>query len=738
MPPKKKETSSEEVKITTAKNQLSSFLQEKKEDHYQFEDPVDVLVSSGSLIFDAVLGGGIGPGLHRFCGINEGGKLAPLSEPVLTPNGWTEIGKLKIGDKIINSDGGEQEVLGIYPQGIKEIFEVVFDDGSKTNCGLEHLWETSNFQERHKHKTVSVKTLAHIKETLKYGSSLNHAVRIIKPVIFEEKNLLINPYLLGVIIGDGGITKNVNITNIDQEIWTRVEEIVSKDYSGLKIVDKGDGKTKNLSKLIGEKSNKLIHDLRQYGLYGLKSESKFIPEAYKFSSISQRLDLLHGLIDTDGYVQKKKSEIIYYTVSERLSNDVIDLVRSLGGIARKRKKPSSYIDEDGQRVICKDCYCVSFHLPKGMNPCFLSRKLKRVKPRIENFLHFIKEVRSVGFEESVCIKVSALDSLYVTRDYILTHNTSCALSFLKSFLNNSSKRRGVLVKAEGRLSKEMQQRSGVKFVFKAEEWEDGTCFVFESNVYETVIDLFRDLVKNNDEGIQYFFILDSVDGLILRNDLVKETEESNKVAGGAVLASTLMKKMAIALQKRGHIAIFISQVRADVQLDPYSKEPVRQTTATGGNALLHFANFIFEFQPRFGGDVILQNPDEKQDTKKNPPIGHLCTVAIKKSPNEKTGLKIKYPIKYGRKNGTSNWIEREIFDLLSSSGCLMKKGAWLSWEEDFFNDSKLSGVELPEKVHGVDKFNTLVETNESVRNYLISYCKASISKDIEQNAILDA
>ena len=238
--------------------------------------------------------------------------------------------------------------------------------------------------------------------------------------------------------------------------------------------------------------------------------------------------------------------------------------------------------------------------------------------------------------------------------------TSEALEVMKNFLVQVPNSKGFYIKAEGRLSPEMQKRSGVKFVFSADEWVEGTCFVFESNIYETVVDAMRQLVSKNEEGIKFCFLLDAVDGLIAKNDMDKSFEESAKVAGGAVIAATFMKKMSIALAKRGHMAIFISQVRADIKLDPYSKAPIRQTSATGGNALLHFANWILEFEPRFKGDIILKNASEKSiDVDKNPPIGHWAKVTVKKSPNEKTNLTIPYPIRYGRSGGKSIWIEKE-------------------------------------------------------------------------------
>jgi len=227
--------------------------------------------------------------------------------------------------------------------------------------------------------------------------------------------------------------------------------------------------------------------------------------------------------------------------------------------------------------------------------------------------------------------------------------TSESLEVMRNFLKMPGTR-GVFIKAEGRLSPEMKERSGINFVFSADEWVDGTCFVFESNIYEVVVDLMRRLVQFNDDKTKYCFVLDSVDGLIPKNDVGKNFEDSTKVAGGAVIAGVFMKKMSIALQKRGHMAIFISQVRADIKLDPYTKAPVRQTTATGGNALLHFANWIIQFEPRYNGDAILRNASvKKMDSKTNPPIGHFAKVTIKKSPNEKTNTSISYPIRYGQK-----------------------------------------------------------------------------------------
>jgi hypothetical protein len=288
-----------------------------------------------------------------------------------------------------------------------------------------------------------------------------------------------------------------------------------------------------------------------------------------------------------------------------------------------------------------------------------------------------------------------------------------------------------LIKAEGRLSQEMRERSGIKFVFSAEEWDVGTCFVFESNIYETVVDAIRQLVMKNEEKNKYYFILDSVDGLITKGDLDKNFEDSNKVAGGAVIAANFMKRLSIALAKRGHMAVFISQVRADIKLDPYSKAPIRQTSATGGNALLHFANWIIEFEVRFKGDLILKNPTDKTiDPVSNPIIGHFAKATIKKSPNETTNLTIPYPIKYGRTNGTSIWVEKEVVDLLFLWEFLTRKASWITPTDEFNELLVENGFSAFDKIQGQDSLFAFIESDKKLCAFLVDYFTKAISNEV--------
>ncbi len=312
--------------------------------------------------------------------------------------------------------------------------------------------------------------------------------------------------------------------------------------------------------------------------------------------------------------------------------------------------------------------------------------------------------------------------------------TSEALEVMKNFLKMPNSR-GIHIKAEGRLTHEMRARCGVDFVEDPKDWCDGKCFIFESNIYEAVVDLMRKLVQYNPRGTRYCFILDSVDGLIPANDLDKSFEESTKVAGGAVIASHFMKRMSIALSKRGHLAIFVSQVRSDIKLDPYSKAPIRQTSATGGNALLHFSNWIFEFEPRFKGDWILQNPSAPLDKVKNPVIGHWVKITFKKSTNEKSGwLQIAYPVRYGRTGGRSIWVEREIVDMLYLWELAIKKGAWINFSQELCSllvEAGFAEYQTAPKFQGDENLFKHIESNPKLSAFLMTYFKKLITNEVQ-------
>ena len=298
--------------------------------------------------------------------------------------------------------------------------------------------------------------------------------------------------------------------------------------------------------------------------------------------------------------------------------------------------------------------------------------------------------------------------------------TSSALLIMNNFLKTVPNSKGFLVKAEGRLNSNVKKISGVNFVDDPQKWDVGTCFVLRSNIYENIASLVLELIKNNPENTRYYFLIDSMDALISKNDLSKGFDESNKVAAGAVLTSNFLRRIMLPLSTFGHICGLISQVRSNVQINPYAKIDPKLTNSSGGNALQHYADWIFEFQPRYKSDQIMEGDKI---------IGHWSKILLRKTTNEKDGVEVSYPIRHGRSDGKSVWTEYEIADMLLQWGFAKKAGAWITFDSGLIKDIKEDiNKDLPEKIQGMDQLRTFLEINQEICNYLFNKFKSILSK----------
>lgn len=294
--------------------------------------------------------------------------------------------------------------------------------------------------------------------------------------------------------------------------------------------------------------------------------------------------------------------------------------------------------------------------------------------------------------------------------------TSFTLDLMYHFLQKGKGYRALYVKAEGRLSEDTKARSGVKFVTDPDQWTDGTCFVFESNVYEAVFGLIGELIRNNPMKTRYYIIIDSLDMMGKRDDLNKPLEQAGQVAGGALLTSVFLKKTSAALAKRGHICWFISQLRESIKLNPYEKSAPRQGGASGGHAVEHAGDWVLEFLPRFNDDIIREGGDKSGKI-----IGHYCRIKVVKSNNEKYGTELRFPIKYGRKDASSVWVEREIVDLMLGWEMIQKSGAWLRFSDEIRAEIKENtGIEIAEKIQGLDNVYKILEEDKKLTDYLFN------------------
>lgn len=402
--------------------------QGKKLYHHQEEGVKFLLSRNGCILADDM---GLGKGLIT-------------STLAITPTGTKRFGDLKIGDKIIGSNGKPCNVIGVYPQGLKDIYKITFNDGYSITTDGSHLWTVSscNSGENSKNREnryITISTEQMLDENLvleQIGTGWNEKrpykfntfykqkngdskwqIPIVKPIEFENNDTLpIEPYLLGLGLGDGSF-KNKFIR------FTLHKDDFDEMLDGFKFKETKDrSNCRTCSINVGLS----LYDLN---LEHTRSETKFIPTIYKYSSIENRLAILQGLMDTDGHCMKSKNGEFkgteYSTTSEKLADDVAEIVHSLGGIVRKKSKIGSYKKSDGTKVICKKSYRLNIKMPKELNPFRLKRKADAYNlPDKYKVGRYIKNIEPYGKDETVCIAVDAPDKLYVTEHAIVTHNTT--------------------------------------------------------------------------------------------------------------------------------------------------------------------------------------------------------------------------------------------------------------------------------------------------------------------------
>jgi hypothetical protein len=368
------------------------------------------------------------------------GKLLRNSELVLTPNGYAQMGELKINDFVIGINGEATKIIGVFPQGEKEIVRVYFSDKTFLDVSDDHLWFTQTWNDRRNYSRFktdkwkgSVKTTKEIRESLKLRCMLNHSIPIVKAIHFnEQEELKIHPYVLGVLLADGTLSQenHVSFTKYDKNSFI-TEKVKTLCVDKIKdSISHG-----NLCQHSFSSKSVINTEIKELKLVGCKANTKFIPKKYLLNSIENRIQLLQGLIDCDGEITKDASSIYYYTVSEQLKEDVIFLVQSLGGVVRVRSKIPKFLYKEEYKIGQK-CYSLCINLPNNILPVSLPRKVALWKPKIKYFpMRYITKVENVGKDFATCIKVENADGLFVANNCIVTHNTylAGALEWLEWF-----------------------------------------------------------------------------------------------------------------------------------------------------------------------------------------------------------------------------------------------------------------------------------------------------------------
>lgn len=382
-------------------------------------------------------------------------KAQPLYSKLLTPKGYINMGDVKIGDEVFGEDGKPHKVLGVFPQGKKDVYEITFSDGSKCRCSDEHLWNVTI--RNRKNMVITLKELLNMqlnaklwhKKDGKYYNKWLIDIPITQPLDFAEKEVKIDPYVLGVILSGGSISQStICISNSEIDIITKVDELLRLDNFSLSVEEdklthyiEDDILNKDMSRVNTKKgifNHRMKQYLYDYDLLGKLPHEKFIPKEYLINSKNIRLSILQGILDADGTVNGNKISIA--TPSRQLAEDISFLVQSFGGTATIVENNAGY-KTNNNYIQYKNSFEVYIKLPIDVIPLTSYKHLKRYN-NIRNTTCYrkIRRIDYIGKEECQCILVDNPTHLYLTDNMIVTHNTISSIYYAcQAILNNEVK-----------------------------------------------------------------------------------------------------------------------------------------------------------------------------------------------------------------------------------------------------------------------------------------------------------
>ena len=353
---------------------------------------------------------------------NRVGKAKPVDSIVYTQGGTKRMGDCVVGDIILGGDGSPCKVTGVFPQGVKKLYRVWLDNNeiSSVCCG-EHQWKylrhsrAFKHKENPKHKNLTfdmwevLDTDGILSVQGDKASSQQRGYIPLAGAAQFDGNVPLDPYAFGCLLGDGSFrNRTVRITSADPEIVNRFRRIFGKSTirsAGVYDYRISDGGV-------------LRRSLQKLGLDGKYSHEKFIPKDFLYASADLRMELLRGLMDTDGTVDKRGLGCEFSTTSPRLANDVAWLVRSLGGKVREKNRQTSCNGKDGL-----PSYRVNVRMYDD-NPFFVSRKHDRWRATKQRRDVTVCDIEEAGSGEAICISVDSKDSTFLCDDFVVTHNTA--------------------------------------------------------------------------------------------------------------------------------------------------------------------------------------------------------------------------------------------------------------------------------------------------------------------------
>lgn len=358
-------------------------------------------------IYNTAIGGGLRRGgVNLIC---SRPKCLSINSIVYTVNGPKQITDIVLGEYICTPDGKTAKVTNIITPYYTNGYKITFNDKTSVECSPNHLW---NVKKNRRHKEYKNLTTQQIyRSNIKEGDGRDKwHIQLCQPVFFNKKEVLLDPYLLGLLIGDGSIKKNIGITSIDDEIINYINNNIDNQH-----YIRQTGITHFISKNKDIKNNKYIKIMKYYKLYGLGSKEKFIPKDYLYNSIEIRTELLRGLLDTDGCANLYSIE--YSTTSTQLAVDVKELVQSLGGKCVIKFRYTKCNNKSFPS------YRLRIAFNNNKNYFKLTRKKEKASIRTKNVLtKTISKIEPIDNLKVMCISIDSKEELFLTNDFIITHN----------------------------------------------------------------------------------------------------------------------------------------------------------------------------------------------------------------------------------------------------------------------------------------------------------------------------
>lgn len=355
------------------------------------------------------------------------GTLVPVLE------GFVKVENVKVGDYVFGRDGHPTKVIGVYPQGITRNFLITFEDGRQSKCSSDHLWPCYTSKGNLKIFTTQQIFERGVYENIeKPSNGYKFKVPLCEGVEYPFKQTSLDPYLIGLLLGDGcTLQSKLTISSTDDfliEEFCKITGFEAKKENG------------NCNWFFQSSSENVL--TKQY-LKKYKEElinysyNKRIPKEFLYNSKEVRYSLLQGLMDTDGSVDLK-GRCSFVTTSEGLKNDFLQLVYSLGYMA-------SVSEDKRKEKYTKSCYLIQIQTTEEekLNFFRLPRKKERIEQKIKKNNHHrnydriaIIAVEQVEDAFSTCLAVDNEEKLFLTQDFIVTHN-SYTLHYLMDYLGSS-------------------------------------------------------------------------------------------------------------------------------------------------------------------------------------------------------------------------------------------------------------------------------------------------------------